>query len=175
MAICILGMHRSGTSMITNLLYECGLYLGRRRDLMPPTEDNLRGYWENWRFVELNKKILAVAGGDWDRPPALPAHEWMAHPALVKLKSEAAKLIRDCGDHQPWGWKDPRTNFTIPFWRELIPGLKMVVCLRYPLEVEASLRVRRNSPHWLGLTVWRMHNQFLLDHTTPAEKNHHSL
>ena len=35
MTICIAGMHRSGTSMITRLLNLCGLYLGPKTELSP--------------------------------------------------------------------------------------------------------------------------------------------
>ena len=45
--ICISGMHRSGTSMITKLLVECGLYTGPKHKLIPPQHDNPMGFWEN--------------------------------------------------------------------------------------------------------------------------------
>lgn len=68
MAVCITGMHRSGTSLVTNLLRLCGLYLGDEQDLMPATPDNQRGYWENRKFSDLNDEILAALGGTWDLP-----------------------------------------------------------------------------------------------------------
>ena len=71
MPICIAGMHRSGTSMVTKLLHLCGLYLGEESDLMAATLENPEGYWENARFVGVNDDLLAHVGGGWDlAPPA---------------------------------------------------------------------------------------------------------
>ena len=35
MPICVAGMHRSGTSMVSRLLYQGGLYLGPDSEMMP--------------------------------------------------------------------------------------------------------------------------------------------
>lgn len=47
-AVSISGMHRSETSMVTWLLYQCGLILGSDTDILPPyVEDNPEGFLEN--------------------------------------------------------------------------------------------------------------------------------
>jgi len=49
--ICIIGMHRSGTSMIARVLNLCRLDLGPSEQLMKPYEvDNPLGYFENENF-----------------------------------------------------------------------------------------------------------------------------
>src|ERR1700682_4234195 len=57
-AIIILGMHRSGTSVVTRLLGELGLFIGARLD------EN----YEALYFSELNTWILKCCGGRWDTP-----------------------------------------------------------------------------------------------------------
>ena len=57
MPVTVVGMHRSGTSMVTALLHHAGLYLGSEDDLMPATPDNQDGFWESMRFVELNDQL----------------------------------------------------------------------------------------------------------------------
>lgn len=156
--------------MVANILSVCGLYLGAARDLMPPSPDNPRGYFENLRFVELNERILEATGGDWDLPPRIEPQRWDELPAIGKLKREAERLVAGFAARELWGWKDPRNSFTLPFWQSLIPDLKIVVCLRHPLEVHASLRNRRHAPHPLGIMLWRLHNQFILDNTQPAAR-----
>lgn len=39
-AICIIGMHRSGTSAITHAVNLLGAHLGEKADMMPPSPDN---------------------------------------------------------------------------------------------------------------------------------------
>ena len=71
MPFCVIGMHRSGTSLVANLLGAGGVYLGEPKELMPASVDNRRGYWENLRFVEMNDRILRDVGASWDLPPRL--------------------------------------------------------------------------------------------------------
>src|SRR5690606_10816784 len=54
----ILGMHRSGTSLITELLQDSGLYIGR----------NLNTHFESKEYLKLNQLILRYAHADWDVP-----------------------------------------------------------------------------------------------------------
>jgi hypothetical protein len=90
MPVCILGMHRSGTSMITRLLNLCGLYLGREEAMLPPSpEDNPDGYWENQSITDLNEEILASLGGSWSRPPEMPTG-WSQHSHLKLITSGAS-------------------------------------------------------------------------------------
>ena len=70
MILCIAGMPRSGTSLVTQLLHRAGLDLGERQDLMPASENNTDGYWENLRFVHINDRLLTASGGTWFAPPS---------------------------------------------------------------------------------------------------------
>src|SRR5579862_8116620 len=69
MPICVAGMSRSGTSMVTRLLHECGLYLGPESDLLAPSPDNPEGYWEHREFLAINTDLLNHLQGDWDVAP----------------------------------------------------------------------------------------------------------
>src|SRR3954462_7423971 len=56
----VLGMHRSGTSAVTQLLSLAGARLPR--NLMPGDEHNARGYFEPWRIANFNDERLRAAG-----------------------------------------------------------------------------------------------------------------
>src|SRR5215510_7160699 len=142
--ICIAGMHRSGTSMITRLLNLCGLYLGPDDELSDESFDNEAGFWENRHFVSLNEAALAQLGGGWDLPPVI-SEGWKSRNEMIRLREEAAELVSRFSDHEVWGWKDPRNSIMLPFWKRVIPGLEIVVCLRNPLEVAESLQKRNFS------------------------------
>src|SRR5262245_28150013 len=139
MPVCIVGMHRSGTSMVAKLLHESGLHLGNASDLMPADAHNEDGYWEHVRFLELNEAILNELGAAWDSPPHLTA-DWKRLSALPQVRGQADALFQEFGGSEPWGWKDPRTSLTLPFWLERCPDLKMIICVRNPFEVAVSLR-----------------------------------
>jgi len=119
--VCIAGMHRSGTSMVTRLLKDCGLFLGAEEELVGPALDNSEGFWENRNFVGLNEDILARFGGSWGEPPAFPTR-WEFGSAVDPLLGRAGELVARFSRHRHWGWKDPRNSLTIPFWRRSTPG-----------------------------------------------------
>jgi hypothetical protein len=158
MPICIAGMHRAGTSMVARLLEGCGLDLGGPTRFAPPAPDNRDGYWEDLRFVAMNDRLLDRLGGAWDNPPTM-APGWEASPDLEAERREAEALVG--GRAEPWGWKDPRTSLTIPFWRRLLPAMKVVVCLRNPLEVADSLRARGYTSERFGLALWEAYHRTL--------------
>lgn len=154
--ICVAGMHRSGTSMVARLLSLCGVYLGSPENLSRSAPDNPQGFWENPEFVELNDNLLAMVHAGWDLPPA--EFEWAPCPELTASLTKATQLIERSAAHQPWGWKDPRSCLTLPFWLRLIPNLKVIICLRNPLEVAGSLTVRNGTSLAFGLNLWRSYN-----------------
>src|SRR5262245_40061722 len=147
--VCVVGMHRSGTSLVTQLLHSCGLYLGHDDDLMPPGPDNAAGFWENTKFVGINDEVLNALGGGWDCPPP-PPDNWTTDR---RLQRRASVLLRQFLGRGPWGWKDPRTSLTLPFWKGCCPNSREVVCLRNPLEVALSLHERNGVSYALGLNL----------------------
>lgn len=156
--------------MVTRLLNLCGLHLGADDDLMPPhSYDNAAGYWENMRFVGLNEALLATLGGRWDQPPQ-PPPAWWEQPPFGPFREQATHLIADFEGSTPWGWKDPRTCLTLPFWQHLLPNLTLVCCLRNPLEVMLSLGLRTNEPMLSDntLSLWTTYYQRLLQTVDPA-------
>lgn len=140
--------------MVANLLRSCGLYLGPDRDLLRPMPTNRKGHWENQQFIRINDEILRHLGGRWYAPPEMPAG-WSGGKRNSHCKTKAVALFRQFDDHEPWGWKDPRNSLTLPFWLNLMPDLKVVICLRNPLEVVSSLQRRELA--WLdpSLTIWQ--------------------
>ncbi len=169
MPVCVTGMHRSGTSMVANLLHRCGLHLGEEEELIGPSAHNTRGYWENRRFLEINEEILRHSGGGWDMPPEVRIEGGLSevYGALKAKAEQTAMALR----HQPvWGWKDPRTCLTMPFWKALFPEMTVLVCVRNPLEVVFSLSRRGSTSKALGLRLWRIYNQRLLDEIPPERR-----
>jgi len=154
-------MHRSGTSFVTHLMQRGGLYLGDDSDLLPPGPDNPDGYFEHRRFYALNERLLRRFGGDWDLVPRLPTG-WAQAPGLAPLRDEAQRLCQELALHEPWGWKDPRNSLTLPFWLTSMPSLKIVVCIRNPLEVAVSLNRRNNISYEFGLQLWRTYTEHIM-------------
>jgi glycosyltransferase involved in cell wall biosynthesis len=164
--ICILGMHRSGTSLVSRILNILGVYLGPEAHIMQPGPDNPKGYWEHYMLTALNDEILARLGGSWHEVPVFPAG-WEVSSELADLRQRARAILQeDFATADLWGWKDPRTCLTLPFWQRLLPPMRYVICLRNPVDVSRSLERRDNFPFEKGVQLWLAHVTSVLRHTT---------
>jgi len=170
MTVFVTGMHRSGTSMVARLLNLCGLYLGPEERILPPKADNPAGFWENLDVYAINDVILQKLGGGWDFLPPGAGAGWEQKSELDALRERAKGIIKVLSGHDPWGWKDPRFCFTLPFWQSLLSESRVIICLRHPLEVAGSLMRRNGHSRALGLHLWLEHNQRLLDQTRPEQR-----
>lgn len=169
--ICILGMHRSGTSMITQLLHQCGLYLGSPEDIIGSASDNPDGFWENTRFVGINDELLRLLGGAWDSPPLFESG-WVNRPEIEQMLGPARKLIETFQHKGPWGWKDPRNSLTSLFWKKALGpvNIKYVVCVRNPLEVARSINKRSYNSFIYGYKLWYTYNKAIMENTRVNER-----
>jgi hypothetical protein len=155
--VCVLGMHRSGTSAVTRVLNLLGVHLGPPDRLTRPLADNPEGFWEHSGLVSVNDAILARFGGSWDDPPALPPG-WERSETIADQRERAMHLLEaDFSEAPEWGWKDPRTCLTLPFWQALLPPMRYVICLRSPLSVARSLRDRDGFSSDRSGCLWLLH------------------
>lgn len=99
---------------------------------MQASINNTDGFWENLRFVRLNERLLAASGGTWFAPP-------IALRPTPEILAEAKDIVAQFEGQEPWGWKDPRNALTLPFWKSLLPSMKVLVCVRHPAETASSL------------------------------------
>jgi hypothetical protein len=141
--VVILGMHRSGTTLVAELARALGLELGKVTALMEPQ-----------RLVDLNEWLLRRSGGSWEYP--LPALDLLSVP---ELRQEAQGHVRDFArrhldplaskpggaGRRPWGWKDPRTAFTLPLWESVFPVMRLVAVRRHGFDTALSLHARARS------------------------------
>ena len=166
--VCVAGMHRSGTSAVAKLLRDCGLDLGPLDELVPPDDFNQHGYWEHIRFVELNDDLLRALDAGWDHPPELPLR-WRELAGLDQLLARAVEMVEGFS-REPWGWKDPRNCLTLPFWRHVVPDLRVVLAIRNPLEVALSLRRRNFFSTAHSLSLWLDYNNRVEQATNPEDR-----
>jgi len=62
--VFVLGMHRSGTSMLSGLLVE-GFRYDMGDDILKPSFDNEKGFYENNNVINQNDEFLLMQGASW--------------------------------------------------------------------------------------------------------------
>lgn len=160
--VIVIGPHRSGTSVTAAMLAELGVFMGvqslphpdpaaagRAAAIVPPD------LHEAAEFYLLNERLLRKAGAAWDRiEPFLERRderEFAAAAARLLARETGASLRTGFlaplppNYNGPWGWKDPRTSLTLPFWLALFPQARVVHVRRDPEAVADSLYRRAHE------------------------------
>ena len=131
--LVITGMHRSGTSMITQWLYKCGLPVGDR--LLGALIGNAEGHFEDLDFMDFHSQVLEDQGH---------AHNGLEGGVIHELDEAATQKLIALIDHKngqyaAWGWKDPRTCLFLAVYRKLLPEAKYLIIVRDHAAVVNSL------------------------------------
>jgi hypothetical protein len=156
--VVVLGMHRSGTSLVTRLVSLSGLGLCREDDLLVGDKSNPRGHWESISLLAFNRRLLEELGGTWFCPPTLDPERLSR--MLERHASDALARLRTHHPELPWVWKDPRTCLLMPFWSAVLgERAAYVLVTRHPLEVSDSLARRSGCTRPFGLALWERYTR----------------
>eukprot|EP00591_Stephanopyxis_turris_P014133 CAMPEP_0195536352 /NCGR_PEP_ID=MMETSP0794_2-20130614/45916_1 /TAXON_ID=515487 /ORGANISM="Stephanopyxis turris, Strain CCMP 815" /LENGTH=430 /DNA_ID=CAMNT_0040669735 /DNA_START=154 /DNA_END=1446 /DNA_ORIENTATION=- len=163
----VLGMHRSGTSMLSGLLVTgMGYHVGDANDLIAPHFDNEKGFFERIDVVLQNDEFMAKQKIGWDRNVINYDYN-LALKQLAENKvgfqhgtKGLAFFNANTDDTIPWLHKDPRMCITLRTWLQLINTEPAVVfTYRHPLEVANSLHKRASDMSISqGLRLWIVYN-----------------
>ncbi|MET0271861.1 MAG: hypothetical protein ABW360_02615 [Phenylobacterium sp.] len=155
-AYLVLGMHRSGTSAVTQLLALAGAHLPE--NVMPGDEHNAKGYFEPWKVALLNDERLRDAGAAWDDVFAFPFRPLSRKAERVWLNRAEALFEEEFGGARHPLLKDPRVTVLLPFWRTVLDDLEVaarcVIPVRHPLAVAGSLERRNGFAPEKSVLLW---------------------
>lgn len=157
--LLVLGMHRSGTSVLTRVFNLLGVALGS--ELLQPQCDNSKGFWEHAAAVDIHETLLAALDRKWHDVRDLP-EGWMQHPATEHAISRIVELVRgELHGHAMWAVKDPRMCRLAPVWLTALERLgvqaRVVIVVRDPREVALSLRKRDGWTPGHAYLMWIQH------------------
>jgi hypothetical protein len=146
--VVVCGMHRTGTSAVARTVNLLGADIGG--DLIEPSTDNIRGYWESKSVVQIHEQLLEDLGSYSADPLPLP-DDWTDTSFARLARERLAELIQsEFRDSDLFVVKDPRISKLLPLWVELLAdidvGIMVVMTFRNPLEVAASLHKRDHMP-----------------------------
>ena len=165
--VIILGMHRSGTSLLGGLMNAMGLNVGS--PLIPAGSDNSKGFFERIDVVLQNDYIMRKQNIHY----SVNMHRYDVKKSLIDIYSEpsGSKFFNEGRrglaflnnpKNYPWMLKDPRLCITIRSWLPLLEYIPTVVFqYRNPLDVALSLQKREIEHFKISRTLkmWYVYNR----------------
>lgn len=158
--ILVLGMHRSGTSLLTRIVSLLGGALPG--NLMPPVKgNNEAGFWESATLKALHERMLAEAGSRWDDWRAFDPSA-LGPESLAEVREEIRRRIEEEYSDAPLiVLKDPRICRFVPLYdgllRELNIEPRYLLIDRNPLAVISSLAARDGMTEIFAALLWLRH------------------
>lgn len=178
--VVVVGMHRSGTSLLSNLLHFLGVDMADTSDRV--SRNNAGGFWERPDLNDLHDEVLAAIG----RPIASPEHclpfppAWWRRKEVQAIKPRLIAFVEGelAKSGNLWGFKDPRTCRLLPLWSEIFRELDLapiyIHAIRSPAESSVSMSLKnrlRSISATQGELMWIAYNYDILryvalDHPT---------
>jgi len=164
MITVVLGMHKSGTTLVSQILHNSGISMGEHFD--DDVSYDKGNKHEREAVLALNLEILGtesygVLGIGAERGRTMSDGQ----------RESMRGIIRDCESrHDAWGFKDPRSALTYQLWEEELPEHKIVAIVRDPAEIWPRFKWRGMRKYlgnfgfaWDYVNRWYEYNANILD------------
>ena len=169
--ILVIGMHRSGTSIITKSLECLNVPIGS--NFIETIRDvNLHGFFEDKDFNDFNKKLLTYNKQSWYQTSKKRIENLKFSKKLIK---EAEELIHKKIKNNILALKDPACTLLIRFWVTVFENcgidFHIIYCLRNPSSISKSLEKRDHFDIDFSLLLTNFYHSNFLDILETKEIN----
>ena len=155
--IIVIGMHRSGTTLLSQLLENNKIDFGINKE-----KNN-----ESHFFLKLNEFLLSYFNSHWYDVKNLKKH--INKKYILKFLKNELNYRNLCKHHFTrkeainWGWKDPRTTIFIEYYSKIFNKAKIIHIVRNPYDVALSLQNRQlkiKKQFFLKRLIRKLYNKF---------------
>ena len=174
--IIVLGVERSGTSVVAEMLHRWGAYAGPFEKLHKADAHAPRGYWEFLPLWDLLAELGDFDAGAtwWDSDFQQRIRKKAADSAC---RQKATELMAEMYKGGPWFWKDPALSHFLPFWKQIWDDAVYIITVRNPLDTAVSWQqfiMPANVPVRISfiamnLLRWQHMMTLILQHTEDAQ------
>jgi hypothetical protein len=150
--------------MMAGCLHGAGYFMGH--NMMPPNEQNPKGYYESFEIESINEGLLAQVcprrpSGPlgrllFSKRPRRP-QRWLCEAPLdahFRTAPELERRMEQQLSHAPYCFKDPRFCYTLPAWRPFLEDPVYLVVFREPgRTVNSILNTVESEPYLKDLRI----------------------
>lgn len=171
MIFVVLGMHKSGTTLVSQILHHSGINMGEFDENVSYDKGNK---YERQSALALDMEIL---GAQDDQVIDLRSDQRI--PLADSLRRRMREIIDGCqAEYEDWGFKDPRSILLYDLWVEELPEHRVVGIFRDPAEVWPRFKwgkrkvLKNFARAYDYLSIWQDHNLNLLKHLENTDRDY---
>lgn len=163
MIYVVLGMHKSGTTLISQILNSSGIDMG---EFDPNVHYDRGNKYERAESLALDMDILGMGTYDVLNLP-------FSRPTTITEDQRARMrgIAADCqAKHADWGMKDPRMCLTYHLWAKELPPHRLIVVYRDPAHIWPRYRwqgirglISNPQRAYTYQKLWIEHNRGVID------------
>lgn len=136
--IIILGVDRSGTSMVAEMVWRWGAFGGNDDRLSRGDVKNPQGYFENEQIKPFIEELLLCAPvSEWHPTYRVELQKKTGEPYFKSKALELVAAMEEAG--RPWFWKEPDLCLTLAFWTAIWRDPIYVITVRNPYDSSVSM------------------------------------
>ncbi len=183
MIYIVLGMHKSGTTVVSQMLHQSGINMGdfatnlsydkgntyERRETQMLNRQILHGYLIpplNYLLKRPFRDAYDEAGYRHNRDSvAFVRYRALRRSLEHNVPSSIQTLINQYeATYTDWGFKDPRTCLTYPAWQQQLPPHRIIVVYRHYYELLRRYQVSQHNMPLLFRVFhgWTLYNMVIL-------------
>ncbi|HWV22858.1 MAG TPA: sulfotransferase [Thermomicrobiales bacterium] len=167
MIYVVLGMHKSGTSLVSETLHHSGISMVEPEDIEGASGYDDGNKHERHEVFDINNEILGSHGVE--SIDILPPRALRVTPALRRRMTDLVGRLSS--SYADWGFKDPRLCFTYPVWEQVLPEHRVIGVYRPLHELAFRYRADRSLRRAFRLVrAWRDNNERMIEHLAKLER-----
>jgi len=146
--VVILSMPRSGSSLLSGVLYRLGVWMGKEENMKIGRHLNKYGCYENQDFIGFNEYMLYKSKRLLNQGRRINDSDGRVEKAVKKNEDRIIKIIRK-NERELWGFKNPTMIYTLPYFHHHLKNPYYIRLERDAESIADSMKRAARFENWL--------------------------
>jgi hypothetical protein len=146
--VVLLSMPRSGSSLLSGVLYRLGVWMGKEENMKIGKHLNKYGCYENQDFIGFNEYMLYKSKRLLNQARRINNSDGLVEKAVKEHEDRIVEIIRK-NERELWGFKNPTMIYTLPYFHHHLKNPYYIRLKRDPKSIAESMKRAARFENWL--------------------------
>jgi len=146
--VVLLSMPRSGSSLLSGVLYRLGVWMGKKDNMKIGKHLNKYGCYENQDFIGFNEYMFYKSKRLLNQGRRINNSDGRVKQAVKEHEDWIKRIIKE-NQRELWGFKIPTMIYTLPYFHHHLKNPYYIRLERDPESIAASMKRAAKFENWL--------------------------